>query len=89
MEMSSLTRDGTAEPVSRDQILRRDQGKGNINFPCSTDHEKDWQPYPFDPYSAVCDDRRYIVSYVCLYVCMLLLMTHTFSVLPSQLKKLR
>ena len=30
--------------------------KGNINFPCSADHEQDWQPYPVDPYSAICDD---------------------------------
>ena len=28
--MSRLTRDGTAEPVSRDQILRRERGQGNI-----------------------------------------------------------
>ena len=35
MEMSRLTRDGTAEPVSRDQILRRERGQGIINFPCS------------------------------------------------------
>ena len=33
MEMSRLTRDGTAEPVSRDQILRRARGQGNIIFP--------------------------------------------------------
>ena len=33
MEMSRLTRDGTAEPVSRDQILRRERGQGNIHFP--------------------------------------------------------
>ena len=26
MEMSRLTRDGTAEPVSRDQVLRRERG---------------------------------------------------------------
>ena len=25
--------DGTAEPVSRDQILRHVQGQGNIHFP--------------------------------------------------------
>ena len=37
IEMSRLTRDGTAEPVSRDQILRRQRGQGNINFPCSAD----------------------------------------------------
>ena len=46
MEMNRLTRDGTAEPVSRDQILRRQSGQGNIHFPCSADHEQDWQPYP-------------------------------------------
>ena len=49
--MSRLTRDGTAEPVSRDQILRHAQGQGNIHLiPCSADHEQVWQPYPVDPY---------------------------------------
>ena len=47
MEMSRLTRDWTAEPVSQDQILRHERGrKGNIYFlPCSADHVQDWQPY--------------------------------------------
>ena len=58
--MSRLTRDGTAEPVSRHQILRHARGQGNIHFPCSADHEQDWQPYPVDPYSAICDDHTYI-----------------------------
>ena len=58
--MSRLTRDGTAEPVSRDQILRHARGQGNVYFPCSADHEQDWQPYPVDPYSAICDDHTYI-----------------------------
>ena len=31
--MSRLTRDGTTEPVSRDQILRHERGQGNIHFP--------------------------------------------------------
>ena len=31
--MSRLTRDGTAEPVSLDQILRHARGQGNIIFP--------------------------------------------------------
>ena len=45
--MSKLTRDGTAEPVSRDQILRRERGQRIIHFPCSAaDHEQDWQPSP-------------------------------------------
>ena len=49
--MRRLTRDATAGPVSRDQILRRERGRGNIHFPCSADHEQDWQPYPVDSYS--------------------------------------
>ena len=61
--MSRLTRDGTAEPVSRDQILRHARGQGNVHFPCSADHEQDSQPYPVDPYSAICDDHTYIYTY--------------------------
>ena len=57
--MSWLTRDGTTEPVSRDQILRHVQGQGTNHFPRSADHEQDWQPYPVDPYSAICDDYTY------------------------------
>ena len=41
--MSRLTRDGTAEPVLKNQILRHARGQGNIHFPCSADHEQDWQ----------------------------------------------
>ena len=64
METSRLTRDGTAEPVSRDKILRHARGQGNIHFPCSADHEQDWQPYPVDPYSAICDDHTYIHTHM-------------------------
>ena len=60
--MSRLTRDGTAEPVSRDQILRREREQGNIDFPCSADHEQDWQRYPVDPQSTICDGHTYIVT---------------------------
>ena len=42
-----------AEPVSRDQILRREWGQGNIHFSSSADREQDWQPYAVDPYSAI------------------------------------
>ena len=58
--MSRLTRDGTVELVSRDQTLRRERGQGNIHFPSSADHEQDWQPYPVDPYSVICDDRTFM-----------------------------
>ena len=62
--MSRLTRDGTAEPVSRDQILRHARGQGNMNFSCSANHEQDWQPYPVDPYSAtgICDNHTYMMT---------------------------
>ena len=62
--MSRLTRDGTVELVSRDQILRHVRGQGNIHFPCSADHEQDWQPYPVDPYFAICDDHTYMHTYI-------------------------
>ena len=58
-----LMRDGTAEPVSRDQILRRERGQRNIHFPCSADHGRDWQPCPVDPYSCYMCDHTYILLY--------------------------
>ena len=60
--MSRLTRDGTAESISRDQILRHARGQGNAYFPCSADHEQDWQPYTVDPYSVICDDHTYMLK---------------------------
>ena len=59
--MSRLRRDGTAEPVSRDHILRRERGQGKKTFSRSADQEQDWQPYPVNPYySAICGDHTYI-----------------------------
>ena len=69
--MSRLTRDGTVEPVSRDQILRHERGQGNIHFPCSADHVQDWQPYPVDPYSAICvtiHDMKNSSKKICLHI---------------------
>ena len=37
---SGLTQDGTAEPNSRDETLRRDRGQGKFQFPCSADHKQ-------------------------------------------------
>ena len=62
--MSRLTRDGTAEPLSPDQILRRERRQGKIHFPCSADHEQDWQPPPVDPYSCYMCDHTYIHTYI-------------------------
>ena len=36
--------------LSRDQILRRERGQGNIDVSCPADHEQD---YPVDPYSCL------------------------------------
>ena len=55
-----MTRDGTAEPVSRDQILRHERGQRYFHFPCPTDHEQDCQPCPVDLYYAVSDDHKYV-----------------------------
>ena len=45
--MSRLTRDGTAEPVSRETKFSGASGdRENIHFPCSADHEQDWQILP-------------------------------------------
>ena len=54
-----MKRDRTTEPISRDQSFRRERGQKNVYFPCLVDHEQDRQPYPVDPYSAVCDDHTY------------------------------
>ena len=62
--MSKLTRDGTAEPVSRDQILRHERGQVKIHFSCSADHVQDWQPYLADPYSCYMCDHTYMHTYI-------------------------
>ena len=59
--MSRLTRDGTAEPVSQDQILRHAWGQGNIIFPVQLTTSRIGNlTYPVDPYSAIYDDHTYI-----------------------------
>ena len=62
--MSRLTLDETAEPVLQDQILRLERGQGNVHFPCSADHEQDWQHYPVGPSLVICDDYAYIHTMV-------------------------
>ena len=59
--MSRLTQDGTAKPVPRDQILRRERGQRYFRSLCSADHEQVWQSYPVDPYS---DDFTYILYHL-------------------------
>ena len=58
--MGRLTRDGTAEPISRDQVFRREQGQRIVILPCSADHEQDWQPFPVDPYPCYIGGHRFL-----------------------------
>ena len=67
--MGRLTWNGTAEPVSRDEIFRRERGEGNIHFSCSADHVQDWQPCPVDPYSC----------YMCDHICKIRSTMHGIS----------
>ena len=61
MAMSRLVRDGTAEPVSRDQVFRHERGQGNIHFSCSADHVQDS--------CYICDHTyiHYIYTYVLVH----------------------
>ena len=87
--MSTLTPDGTVEPVSLDRILRCERGQGNIHFSCSANHEQeDWQPYPVILYSAIRDDHTYIHTYMFQIVgidaLMILLYYILITVVPSK-----
>ena len=55
--MSRLAQDGTAEPVSLDQILRRKRGTGKCIFPCSAGDEQG--VFDVDPFSAESADPTY------------------------------
>ena len=62
--MGRPMRDGIAESVSRDQILRRERRQGNIHLPCSVPHKQDWQPYLVDPYFFYRCGHTYIHTYI-------------------------
>ena len=62
---SRLTRERTAETVSRDLIPRREQAQGNLHFPCSADLEQDWQQFS---YSIIRDDHTYVRTYIHTYI---------------------
>ena len=67
--MSRPTRDGSAEPVSRDKILWRKRGQGNMYFPCSADRQgQDCQPYLVGPSLATVYVMA-IHTYTYLYKC--------------------
>ena len=65
--MNRLTRDGRPNPSRGTKFSGANNEDREImsifpvHFPCSADHEQDWQPYLVDPYSAICDDHTYIL----------------------------
>ena len=60
-EQADAGRDGWTRLARPNSQART--GTGEYYFLCSADHEQDWQPYPVDPYSAICDDHTYIHTY--------------------------
>ena len=63
--MSRLTRDGTAEPVSRDQILRRKRGQGKNIFPVQLTTSRIGNLTRLIlTLLAKCDDHTYINTYI-------------------------
>ena len=61
-EQADAGRDGWTRLARANSQART--GTEEYYFPCSVDHEQDWQPYPVDPYSAICDDHTYIHIYL-------------------------
>ena len=72
--MSGLTRNGTAEPVSRQQIPGREQGQGKNSFPCPADRGQNWQPDPVDPYSV--ESVGHIYIHTCIYIYIYIYLVH-------------
>ena len=59
--MSKLTRDGTVEPVSRDQILTRERGQGKIRFLVQPATSRIGNLTRLILTLAVCEDHTYII----------------------------
>ena len=58
--MSRLTRDGTAEPVSRHQILRCEPGQGNVIFPVQLTTSRIFANFLLYPWENQCEWHRMI-----------------------------
>ena len=66
-----IPRDRTAEPVSRDQIPRREWGQGNFNFPVELTKSRIGNHHirvPVDAQFANCNDLTYITYIEMLFL---------------------
>ena len=61
--MRRLTREGTAEPVSRDQVLRREQGQGKSIFTVQLTTSRIGNLTRLILTLAIFDDHAYIHTY--------------------------
>ena len=64
-----------AVDIGRNPVIKHETGRLHLSretkfsgangdeefFPCSADHEHDWQPYPVDLYSAICYDHTCVL----------------------------
>ena len=56
-----LARPNSQARSSSETGKKQNKKQKKLIFPVQlTDHEQDLQPYPVDPYSAICDDNTYI-----------------------------
>ena len=62
--MSRLAQDGTAEPVLRDQILRRVRGYGIFIFPVQLTTSSIGKSTRLIHTLAICDDHTYILKHI-------------------------
>ena len=62
-EQAGAGRDGRTRFARPNSPAYCKRGQGYVDFPCSADHEQDWQPYPVDLYSTICDEHLYIANY--------------------------
>jgi len=58
---------------------------GEYHFPCSADHEQDWQPYPVDQYSCYICDHTFLL--LVLYDSSILAVLYTHSSGPMGTKQ--
>ena len=66
-EFAGLRGTGRPNPSRETNFSGANEDRGKNIFPCSADHEQDWQPYPVDPYSAINNDHTCIYFYFYLF----------------------
>ena len=61
-EQADAGRDCRTRLARPNSQARTRKGKRPFSLFFRADHERDWQPYPVDPYSAICDDLTFFLE---------------------------